>query len=137
MLQHSRGVSANESHYDDIGSDVARELSQAQTMAARAGVERSRIILDPGFGFAKNSEQCWDLVRTFDSVDALGMPLLVGVSRKRFVGDVARGVTLHERDTVSAMLAFHYALHGVWAIRAHNVVATREAVDLAARIKTQ
>ncbi|MBR5950314.1 MAG: dihydropteroate synthase [Actinomycetaceae bacterium] len=143
VLQHSRGQSAEETTYGDIGQDVADELSQALERAVEAGIDRERIILDPGFGFAKDSEQCWDLVGRLEPTYALGRPVLVGVSRKRFIGDIspapdgvgAQKLGENPRDVASAVMAFHFACGGAWAIRAHNVPATVCAIRAAEHLR--
>lgn len=138
-LQHSRGQAAMETTYGDIGQDVADELEQALGRAVDAGIDRERIILDPGFGFAKDSAQCWELAGRLEPTYALGRPVLIGVSRKRFIADVSPeigGVGVEKlgenpRDIASAVMAFHFACGGAWAIRAHNVPATVCAVRAA------
>lgn len=139
VLQHSRGQAAAETSYGDIGQDVADELAQALGRAVDAGIDRERIIFDPGFGFAKDSAQCWDLAGKLEPIYALGRPVLIGVSRKRFIADISPKVgdvgveKLGEnpRDIASAVMAFHFARGGAWAIRAHNVPATVCAVRAA------
>lgn len=132
VLQHSRGQAGAETSYGDIGKDVADELAQALERAVNAGIDRERIILDPGFGFAKDSAQCWELAGKLEPIYALGQPVLIGVSRKRFIADISPEVGAvgveklgeNPRDVASAVMAFHFACGGAWAIRAHNVPAT-------------
>lgn len=135
VLQHSRGRAEEEQSYGHMGEDVAAELALAQDAAIAAGIERERIVLDPGFGFAKDAEQCWRLAAEIGPVEALGQPLLIGVSRKRFLAEVSVGEGALARDAASAALAFHFATRGAWAIRAHDVAATRAAVETAARLR--
>ena len=135
VLQHSRGRAEEEQSYTHMGEDVAAELALRQSQALAAGIERERIILDPGFGFAKDADQCWRLAAELGPVEDLGQPLLIGVSRKRFLAEVSVGESALDRDVASAVLAFHFATRGVWAVRAHDVAATRAAVETAARLR--
>lgn len=139
VIQHSRGQSGEQATYENIGEDVAAELACACRRAVDTGIDKERIILDPGFGFAKDSEQCWDLARHLGPTYALGRPVLIGVSRKRFIADIspeagalgAERLGENPRDVASAVMAFHFARGGAWAIRAHNVPATVCAVRAA------
>lgn len=139
VVQHYRGKAAIQTTYGDIGQDVADELTRALARAVDAGIDEERIILDPGFGFAKDSAQCWDLANHLKPTYALGRPVLIGVSRKRFIADISPeadtvGVEKlgeNPRDIASAVMAFHFARGGAWAIRAHNVPATLCAVRAA------
>lgn len=135
VLQHSRGRAENEAAYVDMGADVAADLAAALARAADHGLASSRIIVDPGFGFAKDAKQCWELAAHLDPIEALGQPVLVGVSRKRFLAEVSAGSDPRKRDAASAALAFYFASRGVWAVRAHDVPSTRAACDTAARLR--
>ncbi len=135
VLQHSRGRSETASTYGDIGLEVASDLVSLRRLAVDAGIDQERIVLDPGFGFAKDSGQCWDLAADLGPVMGLGNPVLAGVSRKRFLAEVSPGTEPADRDVASAVVAFHLASLGVWAIRAHDAAATRAAVEAAARLR--
>ncbi len=135
VLMHWRGPSKTMQeniHYDNVLTDVCSELQTQAKAAQSAGIERGNIILDPGIGFGKEAEHNWELLRNIDSLLALGYPLLVGVSRKRFLGSLLadldgtpRDVSI--RDTASAVLAAHILQRGAWGIRVHDVQATRDA----------
>ncbi len=135
VLMHWRGPSRTMQeniHYDNVLTDVCSELQTQAKAAQSAGIERGNIILDPGIGFGKEAEHNWELLRNIDALLALGYPLLVGVSRKRFLGSLLadlegtpRDVSI--RDTASAVLAAHILQRGAWGIRVHDVQATRDA----------
>lgn len=131
-LGHWRGPSADmyaKAEYTDIGREVAAELGERADAALAAGVQRERIILDPGVGFAKAGEQNWALLRELDEIVALGFPVLIGTSRKRFLttalGDDA---SIERRDLATAVTSAIAALRGIHAVRVHDVVATRDAI---------
>jgi dihydropteroate synthase len=121
-------------HYDDVVADVVRELGDRVEALAAAGMHPDAVLLDPGFGFAKNAEHNWQLLRRLDEVVALGHRVVVGTSRKTFLGSVGRtGATARpplERDVATAVTTVHAARHGVWCVRVHDVVATVDALDV-------
>ena len=86
---HSRTMQQR-AHYDDVVADVVRELAERVEALVGAGVSPDAVVLDPGFGFAKRAEHNWALLRRLDEVVALGHPVLVGTSRKTFLGSVGR-----------------------------------------------
>src|SRR5215203_6193941 len=114
-------------HYDDVVADVVRELTARVEALAGAGVSPDAVVLDPGFGFAKRAEHNWELLRRLDEVVALGHRVLVGTSRKNFLGLVGRTPDTArpplERDVVTAATTAHVARRGVWCVRVHDVVA--------------
>ncbi len=130
---HSRDMQQR-AHYDDVVADVVRELAGRVEALAAAGVPPDAVLLDPGFGFAKNAEHNWELLRRLDEVVALGHRVVVGTSRKTFLGSVGRPATTArpplERDVATAITTAHAARHGVWCVRVHDVVATVDALDV-------
>jgi len=132
---HWRGTSATMNdlaHYDDVVAEVSRELSERVDALIASGVPRESIVLDPGLGFAKNSEHNWTLLAHLSQLTALGFPLLIGASRKRFIGELmSEGATMEDRDLPSSVVAADAISAGAWGVRVHNVSATRLA--LAAR----
>ena len=115
--------------YARIAREVASELRERVTAAAVAGIAPSRVILDPGIGFAKSGEQNWEVLRGLDEIIGLGHRVLVGTSRKRFLAesldpepDQAR------RDLATAVTSALAARAGAWAVRVHDVAATRDAL---------
>lgn len=130
---HSRDMQQR-AHYDDVVADVVRELAERVEALVAAGVRADAVLLDPGFGFAKNAEHNWQLLRRLDEVVALGHRVVVGTSRKTFLGAVGRTATTArpplERDVATAVTTVHAARHGVWCVRVHDVVATVDALDV-------
>lgn len=126
VLQHTRGELSSmdeRARYDDVVAEVRSELTERMEAAIAAGIDRDRIILDPGLGFAKVGQQNWDVVAGIDAIVGLGQRVLVGASRKRFIADLA-GTELADRDVATAATSSFLARHGVWAVRVHNVAAT-------------
>jgi dihydropteroate synthase len=139
IAMHWRGHSTDmqsRAVYDDVVADVCSELSARVETLQDSGVRAENIILDPGFGFAKNASHNWALLRRLDALTALGHPLLVGTSRKAFLGRLGRPEGAEpsppsERDLTTAVTSFHAARHGAWAVRVHDVAATIQALDVA------
>jgi dihydropteroate synthase len=122
--------------YDDVYSDVHRELMTRVGQLLQAGVKREQIVLDPGLGFAKSGANNWPLLaRTRDFVDE-GYPVLVGASRKRFLGQLLASqegepVAPEARDVATAAITALSVLEGAWAVRVHNVAASVDALKVA------
>ena len=123
--------------YDDVVTEVVAELSDRLDALSMAGVDLDRVVLDPGIGFAKEADHNWALLRELDAVMALGRPVLVGASRKRFLGSLLadergepRPVELRDyaTDAISALAAGA----GAWGVRVHDVRGSRDAVAVAA-----
>ncbi|MGB8930403.1 MAG: dihydropteroate synthase [Anaeromyxobacteraceae bacterium] len=137
VLQHARGASADmqsRAVYTDVVAEVVAELRQAIARAEAAGVAPDAIVVDPGLGFAKNATHTLTLLRRLDALRALGRPLLVGPSRKSFIGAVT-GAPVAERlpGTLAAVAAC--VLAGVEILRVHDVREARQAADVAAAIR--
>ena len=137
VAMHWRGHSAgmqDRAHYDDVVADVCRELEGRIAALTAAGVAPERLVLDPGFGFAKLAHHNWQLLRHLDAVLALGHPVLVGTSRKKFLGLVGRDGLAErpplERDVATAVTTAHAVRHGAWGVRVHDVVAAVDAIDV-------
>jgi dihydropteroate synthase len=120
--------------YGDVVADVARELREALARAAAAGIAPERTILDPGIGFAKTTEQSVELLSRVGELRSLGRPLLVGPSRKSFIGAIT-GAPIGERlpGTLAAVAAL--VLAGVEIVRVHDVAAVRQAARVAAALR--
>jgi dihydropteroate synthase len=140
VLMHWRGHSKDMqalASYQDVVADVRAELLSRVDEALAAGVAESAIVLDPGLGFAKNAEHDWALLRGLDSLLSLGFPVLVGASRKRFLGRL-----LSEKDgtprppdgreDATAAISALAAAAGAWGVRVHEVGASLDAVAVAA-----
>jgi len=135
LLGHWRGPSSDmyaRAEYGDVGRDVAAELRERADAAASAGIPPARVIVDPGIGFGKTPAQNWALLRDLDVVAALGFRVVAGTSRKRFLGDVLGPDAPQERrDLATAVTSVLAEQSGVWAVRVHDVAATRDALAVA------
>ncbi len=131
-IGHWRGPSADMyagADYDDIGREVAAELSARVDAALAAGVDADRIILDPGVGFAKSGAQNWRLLRELGPVVGLGFRVLVGTSRKRFFASALGEEPSRERkDLATAVTSVLAQQAGAWGVRVHEAAATRDAL---------
>ena len=117
--------------YDDVAREVRDELAARVDALVAAGVPAERLILDPGLGFAKRGEHNWQLLARLDELRALGFPVLVGASRKRFIGALLPdGASVEERDLPTAVISALSAQAGAWAVRVHDVVSTRRALGV-------
>jgi dihydropteroate synthase len=141
VLNHARGSSSQmyiSAHYDDVVSEVCAELLQRVDVAVRAGVDPSRLILDPGLGFSKLPEHNWTLLAHLDRIVALGFPVLVGASRKRFLSEVSapgvRPADPASRDAATLASTVVAAQAGVWAVRVHDAAGSADAVRFAAAL---
>ena len=138
VISHWRGFSDRMdtlNEYQDIARDVAAELSTQVSVALENGVKRENIVIDPGLGFAKDMQQNWKLVARLDELEKLGLPILVGASRKRFIAgmlepDEAGEVSNSRRDLATAVLTALLLQRKLWGIRVHNVLATTDAIDV-------
>lgn len=144
VLMHWREHSAQmdqRTTYDDLVGDVVRELGEQVDAAVAAGVDPARIVVDPGLGFSKTGDQNWTVLAHLDAFAALGRPLLVAASRKRFLGELlARdGVQrpVGEREHATAAVSALCAQAGVWCVRVHDPAASVDAVRVAARIRRE
>jgi dihydropteroate synthase len=124
---------------DGVVATVRRELAERLAAAVAAGIGRERIVLDPGLGFAKKAHHSWELLTHLDVLRELGCPLLVGASRKSFLGTLlaADGVArpVGEREHAHAALVALLAGRGVDYLRVHDVRATRDALAVVAAMK--
>ena len=140
VLMHWRGHSREmqrQAVYDDAVREVAAELQHRLDAADRAGIDPALVVLDPGIGFAKSAEHNWELLARLDELVDLGSPVLVGASRKAFLGALladAAGTPRSpgERDHASAAVTALAALAGAWCVRVHDVAPSADAVRVAA-----
>ena len=148
VISHWRGhadVMNQMNQYQDIAADVARELGLQVEAAVAAGVKREQIVIDPGLGFAKEMQQNWQLVARLDELEKLGLPILVGASRKRFIAgaldasldgslnqgmstEVQNPISHSRRDVAGAVLTALLLQRKLWGIRVHDVLATADAI---------
>ena len=133
ILMHMRGTPATMdslAKYGDVAADVAKELGGVAEQAEGAGIGRERIVLDPGFGFAKTAAHNFRLLDELATIAGLGYPVAVGLSRKRFLG-AATGRPVEDRDRATAVACALAWERGARLFRVHDVALTREALILA------
>lgn len=130
---HSRDMQSR-ARYADVIDEVCAELTDRVESLVTAGVDPADIILDPGIGFAKDAGHNWELLRGLDRLMGLGHRLLLGTSRKAFLGKVGRPAgqerPARERDVATAITSAYAARFGVWGVRVHDVSATVDAFDV-------
>ncbi|MEO6510144.1 MAG: dihydropteroate synthase [Nocardioides sp.] len=124
---------------DGVVASVRRELGERLDTAVAAGIPQERIVLDPGLGFAKRPHHNWDLLAALDVLEELGCPILIGASRKSFLGallaDDDRPRPVDEREHAHAALVALLAARGVDYLRVHDVRATRDALAVVAALR--
>jgi dihydropteroate synthase len=136
VLMHWRGpskVMRQLAEYDDVVADVRRELGARVDAAVAAGIDPDQLVLDPGIGFAKTAEHDWALLQRLDQFVATGLPVLVGASRKSFLGRLLADPDgtprpVDGREDATTAITAYAALRDVWGVRAH---AVRPSVDAA------
>lgn len=144
VISHWRGFSTEMdqlNQYKDVAREVSLELQVRIDAALAAGVTKSKIVIDPGLGFAKDMEQNWKLVARLDELEKLGYPILVGASRKRFIAgaldselDGDANISNTRRDVATAVLTALLMQRKMWGVRVHNVVATKDAIAIVAAL---
>ncbi|WP_344431482.1 dihydropteroate synthase [Streptomyces lavendulocolor] len=143
VVMHWRGFSKDMNSlavYDDVVTEVVTELRTRMEAVVEGGVDPERIVVDPGLGFAKAAPHDLALVAHLADLRALGRPLLVAASRKRFLGHVLAGEgsappPARERDAATAAVSAIAAYEGAWAVRVHEVRATADAVRVARAVE--
>ncbi|WP_400082367.1 dihydropteroate synthase [Yoonia sp. R78084] len=132
-VMHAKGspeTMQNDPTYDDVLLDVYDFLSTRVEAAVGAGIARDQIIVDPGIGFGKTLEHNLILLRGIALFHALGCPVLLGASRKRFIGTIGGGKDASDRVSGSVAVALFAARRGVQILRVHDIFATKQALDL-------
>lgn len=133
---HSTQMNEWAQYGPDVVGDVCQELQVAVQGALFAGVRADRIVVDPGLGFAKDSPHNWALLAGLDRLTALGYPVLIGASRKRFLGELLATADgprpVAEREAATAAVSVLAAAGGAWCVRVHDVAATQDAVRVVA-----
>ena len=133
VIMHMRGepTTMNQlDQYTDVTLDVIAELQQRVKEALNAGVKKYNIIIDPGFGFAKNAQQNLRLLKEFWKLGEMGYPILSGLSRKRFIGEALNGIPAQERAVGSVMGHLLSIQQGASIVRVHDVKATNDAIKI-------
>ncbi len=138
IAMHWRGHSTSmqsRAHYDDVVDDVCRELAERRDALLRGGIEAHNLVLDPGLGFAKNADHNWALMAALPALHDLGHPVLLGASRKTFLGRLGRGADeaprpAAERDVETTATSVMAAMAGLWCVRVHDVASTVRALSV-------
>ncbi len=144
VLMHRRGASSDmygRAHYRSVVAEVATELDQRVEAAVRAGVDPGRLILDPGLGFAKHAAHNWTVLAHLECIVALGLPVLVGASRKTFLGALLADGDgaprpVAGRDSATLATTVLAAQAGAWGVRVHEVATSVDAVLTVAAVQT-
>jgi dihydropteroate synthase len=137
VLMHMRGTPKTMdslTDYADVAVDVRAELAERVASAKHAGVGEELVLVDPGLGFAKTAPQSLELLRRIDEIRSLGFPVVVGPSRKRFVGHILGGDAGDRLEGTLAAVAW-CAVHGVDVVRVHDVREARRVVDMIGAIR--
>ena len=118
--------------------EVRDELSQRLDAARLAGVDPARLVVDPGLGFAKTATHNWELLRRLKELESLNVPILVGSSRKSFLGSLLAGPDgsprpATDREDANVALTTIAAIQGVWGVRVHEVRASLDAIKVVSR----
>ena len=141
VLMHWRSVAAAQPHdvpgYRDVVAEVRDELLASVDAAVGAGVDPGKVIIDPGLGFAKTAQHNWTLLHALPEFVATGIPVLVGASRKRFLGSLLADPdgtprSPDGRETATAVVSALAATHGAWCVRVHDVRASVDALKVVA-----
>jgi dihydropteroate synthase len=138
IAMHWRGHSTDmqsRAVYDDVVPDVMRELAERRDTLLEAGIEPESLVLDPGLGFAKQAQHNWALLAALPDLHELGHPILLGASRKAFLGRLGRADgqaprPAGERDPETAATSVMAAMAGLWCVRVHDVTATVRALSV-------
>ncbi|WP_327325270.1 dihydropteroate synthase [Streptomyces sp. NBC_01210] len=142
VVMHWRGFSQDMNSravYGDVVAEVVAELRERMEAVVAGGIAPERLVIDPGLGFAKQAEHDLALVAHLSELRALGRPVLVAASRKRFLGRVlakeGAAPPARERDAATAAVSAIVAHEGAWAVRVHEVRATADAVRVARAVE--
>jgi dihydropteroate synthase len=134
VVMHMRGepgTMQRDPVYDDVVTEVVGYLAARAAELMAAGVARERIVLDPGIGFGKTTAHNLELLQRLDELTALGFPVLVGASRKRFIGEITGVATPRERVAGSVAVALEAVARGAGIVRVHDVAETVQALAVA------
>jgi dihydropteroate synthase len=135
---HWRGESKDmqsKAIYKDVVKEVKDELDDRVSELIKAGVQTEQIILDPGIGFAKESEHNWAILQNIERFQLLGYPILIGASRKRFLGELVNAKDTDDRESASIALTAELARLNIWGVRTHSVKPHRDAIAVIDRLR--
>ena len=134
VAMHWRGGADVEPQYIDVVSEVRSELRSRIAELIVAGVDPQQVVIDPGLGFSKDAGHNWQLLSRLGELASLGHGILIGASRKRFLGQLLpEGAPTDERDLPTSVVSALAAQAGVWGVRVHDVVGTRIALEVVTR----
>jgi dihydropteroate synthase len=138
IVMHWRGESKDmqsKAVYKDVVKEVKDELDQRVVELLKAGVQAEQIILDPGIGFAKEPEHNWEILQNIERFQLLGYPILIGASRKRFLGELVNAKDADNREAASIALTAQLARLEIWGVRTHSVKPHLDAIAVADRLR--
>jgi len=138
IVMHWRGESKdmqNKAIYKDVVKEVKDELDDRVSQLIKAGVQTEQIILDPGIGFAKEPEHNWAILQNIERFQLLGYPILIGASRKRFLGELVNAKDTDDRESASIALTAELARLNIWGVRTHSVKPHRDAIAVIDRLR--
>lgn len=134
-VMHWRGGADVAPTFGDVVAEVRADLKSRVAELVVAGVDPAKIVLDPGLGFGKAAEHNWALLGHLDELSSLGHGILIGASRKRFIGALLPdGAPMEDRDLPTAVISALVARQGAWAVRVHDVPSTRLALEVATAV---
>jgi dihydropteroate synthase len=141
ILMHWRGPSNimnTLTEYTDVVTDVASEISSQVDVAVAAGVARDRIVVDPGIGFAKTVDQNWPILKHLGVLENLGLPILMGASRKKFLGELlsqdSEARDMDDREAATLAISALMAQRNTWCVRVHDVRGSRDVIEVVNRL---
>ena len=141
VLMHWRGHSTvmdNLATYSNVVTEVVSEIQLQVDNAIKSGISGNKIVIDPGLGFAKNIEHNWEILKKFNELHKLNLPIYIGASRKRFLTDFAippGSLEPKDRDIATSIISSYVSLNGAWAVRVHDVLASSAAVKIMNLVK--
>ena len=138
IVMHWRGESKDmqsKAVYKDVVKEVKDELDERVVELFKAGVQAEQIILDPGIGFAKEPEHNWQILQNIERFQLLGYPILIGASRKRFLGELVNAKEADNREAASIALTAQLARLEIWGVRTHSVKPHLDAIAVADRLR--
>ena len=143
IAMHWRGhstVMTQLTDYENVVTDVRDEIETQVEAAVRSGIAREYLVVDPGIGFAKTTDQNWPLLANLQELEELRLPLLIGVSRKKFIGELLADANgeprdLSGRESATTAITALVASRPVWAVRVHDVQSSRDAIEVVERLR--
>jgi len=138
IVMHWRGHSKDmqkQAVYTDVVKEVMDELDERVSLLLKSGVLAEQIILDPGIGFAKESDHNWKILQNIERLQLLGYPLLIGASRKRFLGELLNTSDTESREAATIALTTELARLKIWGVRTHTVKAHQDAISVIEQLR--